>query len=94
MRLRALRQIELDTPQRFTVRVCLCARLRGSVLLFLCVCVHWCRVCVCVCVGSSFLRKGTIAAGVNGWMEDKGTKKKHFREFSQFSEMDKHNNMK
>lgn len=47
-----------------------------------------------MCVGSSFLRKGTIAVGVNGWMEDKGTKKKHFREFSQFSEMDKHNNMK
>lgn len=59
-----------------------------------CFCVFVCTGVECVCVGSSFLRKGTIAVGVNGWMEDKGTKKKHFREFSQFSEMDKHNNMK
>lgn len=51
-------------------------------------------------MGSSFLRMGTIAVGVNGWMEEKGkkslfqTKKKHFHEFSEFSEMDKHNDTK
>lgn len=50
----------------------MCVFVCTAVLLFLCVCVHWCTVCVCV--GSSFLRKGTIAVGVNGWMEEKGKK--------------------
>lgn len=57
MRLRALRQIELDTPQRFSVCVCVTERVCAHV--FMCLCVQaavfcgWLlglpRVRICVC---------------------------------------------
>lgn len=50
MRLRALRQIELDTPQRFSVSVgvCLCIHVTQSVCL--CFYVFEC-MCLYVCMG-------------------------------------------
>lgn len=44
MRLRALRQIELDTAQRFGVRVCTCD-CAYVLMYFVC---SYCNVCVCV----------------------------------------------
>lgn len=43
-----------------------------------CFCVFVCTGVECVCGGSSFLSMGTIAVGVNGWMEEK--EKKPFSE--------------